>query len=77
MAQLCKKSSSGWRAPLKKRGSRLKVLLKITTENGIYSHPMKVISHTILFVYSLRGVLIKLRAGVTRDGAIISMEPPH
>ena len=60
-----------------KRGSRFKVLLKIATENGIYSHHMKVISNTILFFYSLRGVLIKFRAGVTRDGAIISMEPPH
>ena len=39
------------------------------TENEIYSHPVKVISNTILFVYSLR-------AGDTRDGAIISMEPP-
>ena len=46
-----------------KRGSRLKVLLKITTENGIYSHPMKVISNTILFVYSLRGALIKIARG--------------
>ena len=46
-----------------KRGSRLKVFLKITTENGIYSHPMKVISNTILFVYSLRGALIKIARG--------------
>ena len=46
-----------------KRGSRLKVLLKITTENGIYSQPMKVISNTILFVYSLRGALIKIARG--------------
>ena len=46
-----------------KRGSRLKVLLKITTENGIYSHPMKVISNTILFFYSLRGALIKIACG--------------
>ena len=30
------------------------------TENGIYSPPMKVISNTILFVYSLRGALIKI-----------------
>ena len=33
------------------------------TENGIYSPPMKVISNTILFVYSLRGVLIKIARG--------------
>ena len=37
-----------------------KVLLKIMTENGIYSPPMKVISNTILLVYSLRGALIKI-----------------
>ena len=37
---------------------------------------MKVISNTILFVYSLHGALIKLRAVVTRDSAIISMDPP-
>ena len=30
----------------------LKILLKIMTKNGIYSPPMKVISNTILFVYS-------------------------
>ena len=30
------------------------------TENGIYSPPMKVISNTILFVYSLRGALTKI-----------------
>ena len=30
------------------------------TENGIYSPPMKVISNTILLVYSLRGALIKI-----------------
>ena len=40
--------------------SLIKVLLKIMTENGIYSPPMKVISNTILFVYSLRGALIKI-----------------
>ena len=45
------------------------------TENGIYSPAMKVISNTILFVYSLRGAQSKLRAGVTRDGAIISNHP--
>ena len=33
------------------------------TENGIYSPPMKVISNTILFVYSLRGALIKIARG--------------
>jgi len=43
--------------------SLLKVLLKIMTENGIYSPPMKVISNTILFVYSLRGALIKTARG--------------
>ena len=48
--------------------SLVKVLLKIMTENAIYSPPMKVISNTILLVYSLRGALIKLRAGVTRNG---------
>ena len=46
-----------------KRGSRLKVLLKITTENGIYSHPIKVISNIILFVYSLHGALVKIARG--------------
>ena len=30
------------------------------TDNGIYSPPMKAISNTILFVYSLRGPLIKI-----------------
>ena len=55
--------------------SLLKVLLKIMTENGIYSPLVKVISNTILFVFSLRGALTKLCAGITRDGAIISMEP--
>ena len=33
------------------------------TENGIYSPLMKVISNTILFVYSLRGALIKIARG--------------
>ena len=47
------------------------------TDNGIYSPPMKVISNTILFAYSLGAPSSKLRAGVTRNGAIISMEPPH
>ena len=36
------------------------VLLKIVTENGIYCPHMKVISNTILFVYSLCGALIKI-----------------
>ena len=40
--------------------SLLKVLLKIVTENGIYSPLMKVIFNTILFVYSLCGALIKI-----------------
>ena len=43
--------------------SLLKVLLKIMTENGIYSPPMKVISNTFLFVYSLCGALIKIARG--------------
>ena len=30
------------------------------TENEIYSRPMQVVSDTILFVYSLRGALIKI-----------------
>ena len=38
---------------------------------------MKVISNTILFVYSLGAPSPKLRAGVTRNSAIISMEPLH
>ena len=42
--------------------SLLKVLLKIMTENGNLP-PMKVISNTILFVYSLRGALIKIVRG--------------
>ena len=40
--------------------SLLKVLLKIITENGIYSPLMKIISNTILFVYCLRGALIEI-----------------
>ena len=43
--------------------SLIKVLLKIMTENGIYSPPMKVISNTILFAYSLCGALIKIARG--------------
>ena len=43
--------------------SLLKVLLKIMTEKGIYSPPMKVISNTFLFVYSLCGALIKIASG--------------
>ena len=38
---------------------------------------MKVISNTFLFVYSSCAPSSKLRAGITRDGAIISMETPH
>ena len=41
------------------------------TENEIYSRPMQLVSNTILSVYSSS----KLRAGITRDGAIISMDP--
>ena len=43
--------------------SLFKVLLKIMTDNGIDSPPMKVISNNILFVYSLRGPLIKIARG--------------
>jgi len=43
--------------------SLLKALLKIMRDNGLYSPPMKVISNTILFVYSLRGALIKIARG--------------
>ena len=61
----CAKSS----LPVDARHSKtsLPVLLKIMTENGTNSPPMKLISDTILFVYSLRGALSKLRADVTRD----------
>ena len=61
----CAKSS----LPVDARCSKtsLPVLLKIMTENGTNSPPMKVISNTILFVYSLRGALSKLRPDVTRD----------
>ena len=38
---------------------------------------MKVISNTILFAYSLGAPSPKLRAGVTHNSAIISMEPLH
>ena len=42
----------------------LRVLLKKKmTENWTNSPPMKVISNTILFVYSLRGALIKIARG--------------
>ena len=63
-----------WR---RSKTSPLKVLLKIMTENGIYSHLMKVVSNTFLFVYSSCAPSSKLRAGITRDGAIISIETPH
>ena len=61
----CAKSS----LPVDARRSKtsLPVLLKIVTENGTNSPPMKVISNTILFVYSLRGALSKLRPDVARD----------
>ena len=57
----CAKSS----LPVDARRSKtsLPVLLKIMTENGTNSPPMKVISNTILFVYSLRGALIKIARG--------------
>ena len=67
--KLCSKSrlkSAKGSLPVDVRRSKtslLKVLLKIMTENGIYSPPMKVISNTILFVYSLRGALIKIARG--------------
>ena len=38
---------------------------------------MKVISNTFLFVYSSSAPSSKLHAGITRDGAIISIETPH
>ena len=40
--------------------SPLKVVLKIMTENEVYSTPIKVISNTILFLYSLRSALIEI-----------------
>ena len=55
-AQECKKSTSGWRASLK----NVVVSCENNAENGIYSPLMKVISNTILFVYSLSGALIKI-----------------
>ena len=56
--------------------SLLKVLLKIITENGIYSPLMKIISNTILFVYSLRSALIEIvRVYHTRWRNFFSMEP--
>ena len=81
--QICSKSQLKYaKSPLpvdvaSSKTSLVKVLLKIMRDNGIYSPPMKVISNTILFVYSLGAPSSKLRAGVTRNGAIISMEPPH
>ena len=61
----CAKSSLP--ADARRSKTSLPVLLKIVTENGTNSPPMKVISNTILFVYSLRGALSKLRPDVTRD----------
>ena len=46
------------------------------TENGIYSPLMKVISNTILLVYSLRGALIKIARGCHTQWRV-SMKPPH
>ena len=60
-SQICSKSRlKSAKSPLpvdvrRSKTSLLKVLLKIVTENGIYSPPMKVISNTILFVYSFAG----------------------
>ena len=67
--QICSKSRlKSAKSPLpvdvcRSKTSLLKVLQKIMTENGIYSPLMKVISHSILFVYSLRGALIKIARG--------------
>ena len=64
--KICSKSplnSAKGRLPVDLRRSKttlLKDLLKINAENGIYPPPMKVISNTILFVYSLRGALIEI-----------------
>ena len=57
--------------------SLFKVLLKIVTENGIYSPFVKVISNSIFLFILYAAPSSKLRAGVTRNGAIFSMEPPH
>ena len=65
-AKICSKSrlkSAKSLLPVDVRRSKtslLKVLPKMVTEKRIYSPPMKVISNTILFVYSLRGTLIKI-----------------
>ena len=68
--KICSKSrlkSAKGSLPVDERRSKtpllFKVLLKIMTENGIYSPPMKVISNTFLFVYSLCGALIKIARG--------------
>ena len=45
------------------------------TENAIYSRPMKVVSNTICLFILCAVPSSKLRAGITRDGAIISMDP--
>ena len=53
------------------------------TENESYSRPMQVVSNTICLFILCAAPLSELRAGITRDGAIISMalimalEPPH
>ena len=65
-SQICSKSrlkSAKSLLPVYVRRSKtslLKVFPKIVTENRIYSPPMKVITNTILFVYSLCGALIKI-----------------
>ena len=61
--KICSKSRLKSPLPVdahRSKTSLLKVLPKMVTVNGIYSPPMKVISNTILFVYSLRGALIKI-----------------
>ena len=45
------------------------------TENEIYSRPMQVVSNTICLFILCAVPSSKLRAGITRDGAIISMDP--
>ena len=46
------------------------------TENEIYSRPMQVVSkQPFVCLFFARGPHQKLRVGITRDGAIISMDP--
>ena len=51
MAEEYKKSTSGWRTSLKNVAAEDSP--ENNAKNGIYSPPMKVISNTIMFVYSL------------------------